>query len=85
MVASMAQGLHLSLDERDHVFRLAGHNPPGRGTSSEHINPGLLRILDRPDALVRFSCACCNALVRLERARVPRGPGTVLPEWVDRR
>ena len=47
MVASIAQGLHLSLDERDHVFRLAGHNPPARGASSEHINPGLLRILDR--------------------------------------
>jgi transcriptional regulator with XRE-family HTH domain len=49
MIASIAQGLHLSLDERDHVFRLAGHNPPSRGPSSEHINPGLLRILDRLD------------------------------------
>ena len=47
MVASIAQGLHLSLDERDHVFRLAGHNPPTRGASSEHVSPGLLRILDR--------------------------------------
>jgi transcriptional regulator with XRE-family HTH domain len=47
MIASIAQGLHLSLDERDHVFRLAGHNPPARGSSSEHISPGLLRILDR--------------------------------------
>ena len=25
MVSSIAQGLHLSLDERDHLFRLAGH------------------------------------------------------------
>jgi transcriptional regulator with XRE-family HTH domain len=47
MLASIAQGLHLSIDERDHLFRLAGHNPPPRGSSSEHINPGLLRILDR--------------------------------------
>jgi transcriptional regulator with XRE-family HTH domain len=47
MLASIAQGLHLSVDERDHLFRLAGHNPPPRGSSSEHINPGLLRILDR--------------------------------------
>ncbi|MFF8675380.1 helix-turn-helix transcriptional regulator [Streptomyces sp. NPDC015242] len=47
MLASIAQGLHLSIDERDHLFRLAGHNPPPRDTSSEHINPGLLRILDR--------------------------------------
>jgi transcriptional regulator with XRE-family HTH domain len=47
MIAAIAQGLHLSLGERDHVFRLAGHNPPTRGTSSEHVGPGLLRIFDR--------------------------------------
>jgi transcriptional regulator with XRE-family HTH domain len=47
MIASIAQGLHLSLDERDHVFRLSGHNPPARGASSDHISPGMLRILDR--------------------------------------
>lgn len=47
MLSSIAQGLHMSLDERDHLFRLAGHNPPPRGTSSEHVSPGLLRILDR--------------------------------------
>jgi transcriptional regulator with XRE-family HTH domain len=47
MIASIAQGLRLSLDERDHLFRLAGHNPPVRGAGSEHISPGLLRIFDR--------------------------------------
>ncbi|WP_406691636.1 helix-turn-helix transcriptional regulator [Saccharopolyspora sp. ID03-671] len=49
MIASIAQGLHLSLDERDHLFRLAGHVPPARGADSEHISPGLLRVLDRLD------------------------------------
>ncbi|WP_432512267.1 helix-turn-helix transcriptional regulator [Kineococcus sp. SYSU DK001] len=47
MIASIAQGLHLGLDERDHLFRLAGHQPPPRGALSEHVSPGLLRILDR--------------------------------------
>ncbi len=47
MVAAIAQGLHLSLDERDHLFRLAGHTAPVRGTTSEHISPGLLRVFDR--------------------------------------
>jgi transcriptional regulator with XRE-family HTH domain len=47
MIASIAQGLHLSLDEHDHLFRLAGHSPPTRGEASEHISPGLLRIFDR--------------------------------------
>ena len=47
MLASIAQGLHLSLDERDHLFRLAGHTPPARGSDSEHVSPGVLRVLDR--------------------------------------
>jgi transcriptional regulator with XRE-family HTH domain len=47
MIAAIAQGLHLTLDERDHLFRLAGRTPPARGASNEHIGPGLLRILDR--------------------------------------
>lgn len=47
MTAAIAQGLHLSIDERDHLFRLAGHRPPARGTASEHVGPGMLRILDR--------------------------------------
>ena len=47
MIASIAQGLHLTLDERDHLFRLAGHNPPVRGAVSQHIGPALLRIFDR--------------------------------------
>ncbi|MCX6463289.1 MAG: helix-turn-helix transcriptional regulator [Pseudonocardiales bacterium] len=49
MIASIAQGLHLSLDERDHLFRLAGSSPPARGATSEHVSPGMLRILDRLD------------------------------------
>ncbi|MER7167665.1 helix-turn-helix transcriptional regulator [Micromonospora sp. NPDC000207] len=49
MLASIAQGLHMSIDERDHLFRLAGHTPPPRGTATEHISPGLLRVLDRLD------------------------------------
>ena len=47
MIASIAQGLHLSIEERDHLFLLAGHTPPARGAASDHISPGLLRILDR--------------------------------------
>lgn len=47
MLAAIAQGLHLTLAERDHLFRLAGHHPPTRGASSDHISPGLLRIFDR--------------------------------------
>src|SRR5450759_924288 len=44
---AIARGLRLSLEERDHLFRLAGHNTPQRALSSDHVNPGLMRILDR--------------------------------------
>ncbi len=47
MIAAIAQGLHLTLDERDHLFRLAGHGPPARDSLSEHVSPGLARIFDR--------------------------------------
>jgi transcriptional regulator with XRE-family HTH domain len=47
MLASIARALHLSLDERDHLFRLAGHNAPARSLHSTHITPGLLRVMDR--------------------------------------
>jgi transcriptional regulator with XRE-family HTH domain len=47
MLAAMARGLRLSLDERDHLFRLAGHNAPARALRSDHVSPGLMRVLDR--------------------------------------
>jgi hypothetical protein len=47
MLAAIARGLHLSLDERDHLFRLAGHAAPHRSLRNEHISPGMMRILDR--------------------------------------
>ncbi|MFF3257289.1 helix-turn-helix transcriptional regulator [Actinacidiphila glaucinigra] len=47
MLAAIARGLHLSLEERDHLFRLAGHALPRRVRRGDHINPGMMRILDR--------------------------------------
>jgi transcriptional regulator with XRE-family HTH domain len=47
MTASIAQGLHLSRAERDHLFRLAGHEPPPRAAGGDHVGPGMLRIFDR--------------------------------------
>jgi transcriptional regulator with XRE-family HTH domain len=47
MLAALARGLHLSLDERDHLFRLGGHPVPQRTLRDDHISPGLMRVLDR--------------------------------------
>ena len=47
MLAALARGLRLSMDERDHLFRLAGHGTPSRVRRTEHIPPGIMRVLDR--------------------------------------
>ncbi|MFG1709639.1 helix-turn-helix transcriptional regulator [Nonomuraea sp. M3C6] len=46
MLASLARGLRLSLEERDHMFRLAGYATPQRALRTDHINPGMMRIFD---------------------------------------
>ena len=49
MLAAIARGLRLSADERDHLFRLAGHGTPTRAVRTDHVSPALLRVLDRLD------------------------------------
>ena len=51
MIASIAQGLHLSRDEHDHLFRLAGHRPPPRGSASDHISRFSFQADAKPIAL----------------------------------
>ncbi|TWD79880.1 helix-turn-helix protein [Kribbella amoyensis] len=47
MLAAIARALRLTLEERDHLFLLAGHGTPPRTTRPDHVDPGMLRILDR--------------------------------------
>jgi transcriptional regulator with XRE-family HTH domain len=47
ITAALARALRLTLDERDHLFVLIGHNAPARFHRSEHVSPTLLRVLDR--------------------------------------
>lgn len=47
MVAAIARALRCSLDERDHLFHLAGHNAPLRVRRADHVDPAILRVLDR--------------------------------------
>ncbi len=49
MLASLARALRLTSDERDYLFRVAGHNPPAAATTASHVAPALLRVLDRLD------------------------------------
>jgi transcriptional regulator with XRE-family HTH domain len=47
MLAAIARALRLTLNERDHLYVLAGHGVPPRTVGGDHVNPGLLRIMDR--------------------------------------
>ena len=47
MLAAMARGMRLTLAERDHLYRLAGHDAPAHEALPDHVSPGLMRVLDR--------------------------------------
>lgn len=48
MIRSIARGLRLTHEERDHLLVLAGHQP-NRTRRSDHVSPALMRVLDRLD------------------------------------
>ncbi len=47
VVAALARSLRVTDAERDLLFRLAGHIPPGQDLVSTHVTPSLQRLLDR--------------------------------------
>jgi transcriptional regulator with XRE-family HTH domain len=49
ILASLARALRLTRDERDHLFRLAGRTPPANLFRATHVDPALMRVLDRID------------------------------------
>ncbi|MBW8793017.1 MAG: helix-turn-helix domain-containing protein [Streptomyces sp.] len=71
MLTALARGLRLTADERDHLFHLAGEEPPRREATGTHVGPGLLLVLDRLDdtpALVTTDCGEVLAQNALSRA-----------------
>jgi hypothetical protein len=49
MLAAIARALRLTLAERDHLYRLAGHTPPRSDVRTDYVSPGMQRVLDRLD------------------------------------
>jgi transcriptional regulator with XRE-family HTH domain len=47
VLGAIGRGLHLTLEERDHVFRLAGYAPNRPDIRADHVNAGLMRVFDR--------------------------------------
>ncbi|WP_369389076.1 helix-turn-helix transcriptional regulator [Streptomyces sp. CG1] len=71
ILTALARALRLTDDERDHLFHLTGEEPPRRETTSPHVRPGLLLVLDRlhdAPALVVSDCGEVLAQNALSRA-----------------
>jgi hypothetical protein len=93
MLTALARALRLTAVERDHLFHLAGEEPPRDSTGSGHVRPGLLLVLDRlhdtpaqvvsdlGDVLVQN--AMCRALVGDAMARPPEKRNMVRRWFTD--
>jgi transcriptional regulator with XRE-family HTH domain len=46
LLANLARALRLSVDERDHLYRLAGYAPPLAGATGAYVDPSMMFLLD---------------------------------------
>lgn len=77
VVTSLAKALRLSLDERDHLFGLAGHNAPARTPVGDQVGVAMNRILDRlQDTPAQVMSAIGDTLVQTAPARALLGDKT---------
>jgi transcriptional regulator with XRE-family HTH domain len=82
MLGSVARALRLTPDERDYLYRVAGHSAPDRAATEDYVAPGLLRVLDRltdSPALILDSLA--QTLVQNDLARALFGDVGGLTGW----
>lgn len=49
ILAALTRALRLTMDERDHLYLLAGHRPPEGARAGEYLRPSMLYLLDRLD------------------------------------
>ncbi|MBX6384463.1 MAG: helix-turn-helix domain-containing protein [Microbispora sp.] len=81
MLAAVARALRLTRDERDHLFHLAGEEPPRDRPASEHVRPGLLLILDRlTDAPAQVVSERGDVLAQNAMAKALHGDASARPE-----
>lgn len=82
MLSALARALRLTVDERDHLYRLAGHNAPRRTFEDGHVAPALLRVLDRlEDTPAMIMSALGETLVANRLAVTIFGDRPALTGW----
>lgn len=62
VVAGLARALRFNLDERDHLFHLAGLAPPPRRAGG-HVRPGLISLADRLTDVPVCICTDLNEIL----------------------
>ncbi|MDI5963799.1 helix-turn-helix transcriptional regulator [Streptomyces sp. SL13] len=81
MLAAVARALRLTGDERDHLFHLAGEEPPRDRLITEHVRPGLLLVLDRlTDTPAQVVSDRGDILARNAMAKALHGDVSARPE-----
>jgi transcriptional regulator with XRE-family HTH domain len=77
VLGALARALQLTLDERDHLFRLAGIAVPPRVAGGHHVNAGLGRVLARlTDTAANVVTPLGETLVQTPLARALFGDET---------
>ncbi|MGW0764341.1 helix-turn-helix transcriptional regulator [Streptomyces sp. NPDC002676] len=80
MLTALARALRLTDDQRDHLFHLAGEEPPRRTAASGHVGPGLLLVLDRlHDTPAQVVTDCGDVLAQNALARALTGDASARP------
>ena len=54
VLSALARALRLSDDERDYLYRLAGHHAPRTSTPSTYVRPALIHLLNQLDDCAAF-------------------------------
>jgi transcriptional regulator with XRE-family HTH domain len=82
LLAALARALRLTPDERDYLYRVAGHSAPDRADTEDYVAPGLLRVLDRlTDTPALILDALGQTLVQNDLARALLGDVDGLTGW----
>jgi transcriptional regulator with XRE-family HTH domain len=64
LLRALARALRMSLEERDHLLRLAGYPAPSPSGGSDHVSPALMHVLDRLDTPAQVMSSLAETLVQ---------------------
>jgi transcriptional regulator with XRE-family HTH domain len=70
ILSALSRTLRLGLDERDHLFRLAGHPPPERTAGSIFVRPTLIHVLDQLDDCAAFVASDLEVVLAQNRLSI---------------